>query len=214
MHARAWPLYPSLSWICPLLLGLWLGSAGCGSTLYVNQVTRKASASVAAAEAVNAAEYAPYWYTLAVEYLHKAREEAAHADFEAANRFGRRSEAAAERARTLAVQRAANPRDKSWRPPPGVPGSAADGDAGDGAEDSAGDDAGDEAADESSGEAGDGADDNAGEEAGGGAGDDAGEQVNDQAGAAQAQPAGADAPNDQSGGQPEGQSDDSAEDKQ
>lgn len=158
MHARAWPPYSSLSWICPLLLGLLLATAGCGSTLYVNQVTRKASASVAAAEAVNAAEYAPYWYTLAVEYLHKAREEAAHADFEAANRFGRKSEAAAERARMLSVQRAANPKDKSWRPPPGVPGSAAG---------TPGREADDEAEGRSTDEATDQATDQAGDEAGG-----------------------------------------------
>ena len=121
MSARAWLLVSILGWT-----SLWLGGAGgCGSALYINQVTRKASASVAAAEAVNAAEYAPYEYTLAVEYLHKAREEAAHADFQAANRFGREAEAAADQATELAVQRAGNPEDISWRPPPGTPGGGA-----------------------------------------------------------------------------------------
>jgi hypothetical protein len=106
-----------------MLVCVWLvGATGCGSVLYVNQVTRKASASVAAAKAAEADVYAPYHYTLAVHYLHKAREEAAAADFQAANRFGRLSYQAGEKARELAVQRAAEPADTSWKPPPGTPG--------------------------------------------------------------------------------------------
>jgi hypothetical protein len=102
---------------------VWLGGAtGCGSVIYVNQVTRKASTSVEAAKAAEADVYAPYHYTLAVHYLRKSREEAAAADFQAANRFGRMSYKAAEIARELAVERAANPRDTSWKPPPGTAG--------------------------------------------------------------------------------------------
>lgn len=105
---------------------VWLGGAtGCGSVIYVNQVTRKASTSVEAAKAAEADVYAPYHYTLAVHYLRKAREEAAAADFQAANRFGRMSHQAAETARELAVERAANPTDTSWKPPPGTPGGGA-----------------------------------------------------------------------------------------
>ncbi|GAB4534972.1 MAG: hypothetical protein Tsb0020_50390 [Haliangiales bacterium] len=85
-------------------------------------MTRKASSSVAAAEAAEAEVYAPYHYHLAVSYLRKAREEAAAADYQAANRFGERSYEAAERARELAIERAANPSDVLWRPPPGTPG--------------------------------------------------------------------------------------------
>jgi Domain of unknown function (DUF4398) len=119
MGARAWLFVSSLlGGVC-----LWLvGATGCGSVLYVNQVTRKASASVAAAKAAEADVYAPYHYTLAVHYLHKAREEAAAADFQAANRFGRLSHQAGEKARELAVQRSAEPGDTSWKPPPGTPG--------------------------------------------------------------------------------------------
>lgn len=87
----------------------------CGPIEYVNQVTRKASSEVEAARAVSADKHAPYWYTLAVEYLHKAREEAAAADFQSANLFGRRSAKAARKARTLAVERA---RDPEKRPKP------------------------------------------------------------------------------------------------
>lgn len=103
-----------------LVLVLAGGSGGCGPVGYINQVTRRADASVAAARAVDAERWAPYWYTLAVEYLHKAREEAALADFEAANRFGRRAHEAAVTARTLAVERAARPEDTEWMPPPAL----------------------------------------------------------------------------------------------
>ena len=79
----------------------------CGPIEYANQVTRKASAEVAGARSASAALYSPYWFTLAVEYLAKARDEGAHADFEAANRFGRKAEEAAIRARKEALERAA-----------------------------------------------------------------------------------------------------------
>ena len=119
MRARARLFVPSLR---GMVVCVWLlGATGCGSVLYVNQVTRKASTSVAAAKAAEADVYAPYHYTLAVRYLHKAREEAAAADFQAANRFGRLSYEAGEQARELAVQRAADPADTSWKPPPGAP---------------------------------------------------------------------------------------------
>jgi hypothetical protein len=81
-------------------------TAGCGPIEYVNQVTRKASSEVAAAKSVNAAEWAPYYFTLAVEYLEKAHEEASRADYQAANRFGRKSHNAAVKARELAIERA------------------------------------------------------------------------------------------------------------
>ncbi len=83
--------------------------AGCGPIEYVNTVTRGASSAVDAARAANAAKYSPYWWTRAVEYLHKAREEAGYADFQAANRFGRLAEEAAIRAREEALRRAADP---------------------------------------------------------------------------------------------------------
>lgn len=77
--------------------------AGCGPVTYINEVTRKASTDVEAARAAQADQYAPYYYTLAVEYLRKAREEAAHADFEAASRLGRMASKAARRAVELSI---------------------------------------------------------------------------------------------------------------
>ena len=72
--------------------------AGCGPIAYVNQVTRKADDAVEAARVAKCDELAPYWYTRAVEYLHMAREVAAHADYQGANRFGRLAEEAALKA--------------------------------------------------------------------------------------------------------------------
>jgi hypothetical protein len=97
--------------------------AGCGPIGYVSQVTRTASNTVDEARAVNAAKYAPYWWTRAIEYLHKAREEASHANFGAANRFGRRSSEAAEHAKAEAMRRAADPSlmDEITAPPRGNP---------------------------------------------------------------------------------------------
>jgi len=61
--------------------------AGCGPITYLGEIHR-ASDAVDAARAAHADTYAPYWWTRATQYLHKAREVAGHADFQAANRFG------------------------------------------------------------------------------------------------------------------------------
>ena len=46
----------------------------------------------------------PYEWTSAVEYLHKAREEAGYADFQAAIRFGKQSEDMALKARQISAK--------------------------------------------------------------------------------------------------------------
>ena len=86
--------------------------AGCGPILYVGEVNH-ASSSVDAARAAHADKYAPYWWTRATQYLHEARELAAHADFQGANRFGRLATEAADRATEEATAAA---RDPSKRP--------------------------------------------------------------------------------------------------
>lgn len=100
LHVRAWIAAVAL--------------AGCGPIVYVNEVSRGASSAVDDARSVEAEKYAPYWWTRAVEYLHKARELAGHADFQGANRFGRLAREAADKA-TAEAQVAA--RDASKRPP-------------------------------------------------------------------------------------------------
>jgi hypothetical protein len=90
-----------------------LAVAGCGPVLYARDVTRDASAAVAAARTANAEKYAPYWWTLATEYLRKAQEVAAHADFQGANRFGR---LATQAARQAVEEAKLAERDPSKRP--------------------------------------------------------------------------------------------------
>ncbi|HEY0482692.1 MAG TPA: hypothetical protein VGD37_34455 [Kofleriaceae bacterium] len=106
----------------PAALGLVVGmavalavalAAGCGPVTYVGQVTRRATDAVDAARAAQAERYAPYWWTRATEYLHKAREVAAHADFQGANRFGR---LAAEAATQAAADARIAAKDPSKRP--------------------------------------------------------------------------------------------------
>ena len=80
--------------------------AGCGPIEYMSQVTRKASTAVEAAKAVGADKWAPYEYTCAVEYLHKAREEESQAQHQSAIEFGHKAEDNAEKARQLSIERA------------------------------------------------------------------------------------------------------------
>ena len=80
-----------------------LAVTACGPVEYISQVTRRASSEVAAAKAAGAEKRAPYEYTSAVAYLHKAREEAGYADFQAAIRFGKVAQQMAEKARELAI---------------------------------------------------------------------------------------------------------------
>ena len=111
-----------------LACGLGLAGAACGPVGYVSGVTRGASVAVEEARALNAAKYAPYWWTRAVAYLDQAREEAARADWQAANRFGRLASEAADKAKADAIRRAADPRlMEEITPPPPPPGRGGDG---------------------------------------------------------------------------------------
>jgi hypothetical protein len=102
------------------LLLVALLAAGCGPVTYINEVTRRASADVESARAAQADQFAPYYFTLAVEYLRKAREEAAHADYQAANRLGRKASEAARKAVEIALSevRSAEPSGRGGRPDP------------------------------------------------------------------------------------------------
>jgi hypothetical protein len=79
--------------------------AGCGPIEYINQVGIKAASAVSAAKLAQADRLAPYEYTAAEEYLHKAREEAAYAQYEEAIEFGHKSEDMANKGRAIAVAR-------------------------------------------------------------------------------------------------------------
>jgi hypothetical protein len=84
-------------------------SAGCGPVQYITTVSKDASSEVAAAKAANAEKYAPYEYTAAVEYLHKAKEEEGYADHQASVRYGRLAIENAAKAKKIAVANAGQP---------------------------------------------------------------------------------------------------------
>jgi hypothetical protein len=76
--------------------------ASCGPVAYVGQVTLKADDAVEAARVSEAEKYSPYWWTRATQYLHMARDVAAHADYQGANHFGRLATEAADKAKAEA----------------------------------------------------------------------------------------------------------------
>jgi hypothetical protein len=80
---------------------------GCGPVEYLNQVTNRAGTALAQAQRDSADQLAPYEYRMAAEYHHKAREEAGYASFQVAIDYGRKAEAWAAKARSLALERAA-----------------------------------------------------------------------------------------------------------
>jgi hypothetical protein len=90
----------------------------CGPVNYISQVSLKASNAVEAARAAQAERYAPYEYTSAVEYLHKAKEEAGYADHQAAVHFGQKAEEMAEKAKKVALEAAKGKGDNE--PPPDI----------------------------------------------------------------------------------------------
>jgi len=83
--------------------------AGCGPIEYINQVSVRAASALAAAKKAGADRYAPYEYTAAEEYLHKAREEGGYAQYQDAIEYGHKSEELAERARAIATTRMSEP---------------------------------------------------------------------------------------------------------
>jgi hypothetical protein len=83
--------------------------AACGPVAYVGQVTIKADDAVEAARQAEADKYSPYYWTRATQYLHMAREVAAHADYQGANRFGRLATEAALKAKEEAEAAAHDP---------------------------------------------------------------------------------------------------------
>jgi hypothetical protein len=101
------------------VLGL-VAIAGCGPVRYISDVGR-AAAAVEDARAVQAEKYAPYWWTRATEYLHRAREVAAYADYQGASRFGQIAAEAATRAATDARIAARDPSSPRGALPPAPP---------------------------------------------------------------------------------------------
>ena len=93
----------ALAFVAAGLLASAASISGCGPIEYINQVGVKAAGAVSAAKLAQADRYAPYEFTAAEEYLHKAREEASYAEYESAIEFGRKSEELADKGRAIAV---------------------------------------------------------------------------------------------------------------
>lgn len=103
------------------LVGLWLlvclvvPLGGCGAAMSTYLILA-AQIDVDAAEAAEAEKYAPYEYTAAQEYLHKAREEQGYADFGPAIEYAFMAQEFAEKA----TERAEKVKSEQ-QPPPGAP---------------------------------------------------------------------------------------------
>jgi hypothetical protein len=80
--------------------------AGCGPFSYLSMVSAQASRSVEEARAVNAEQLAPYEFTAAVEYLHKAREVGGYARYEEAVEWGKKARDYGDKAIELSRRRA------------------------------------------------------------------------------------------------------------
>ena len=93
-------------WMSALLATV---AAACGPVQYIGTVTQGAASAVAGAKAANAETYAPFEYTAAVEYLHKAREEEGYADHQAAVHLGKLAQQHAEKAKKIAIDNAGRP---------------------------------------------------------------------------------------------------------
>ncbi len=88
---------------------LMLLAGGCGPIEYITVVTFEASKAVQEAKASRAPELAPYEYTAAVEYLHKAREVGGYARYHDAIEFGKKARDFGHEAVKLSRERHAPP---------------------------------------------------------------------------------------------------------
>ena len=84
-----------------LLLTFTLAALGCGPIQSTSTI-HDATVAVEAARVMDAELYAPYEYTMAVNMLHKAKEEWGYSDFEAAIDFAAAALEHAEEARKIA----------------------------------------------------------------------------------------------------------------
>ena len=97
-------MLPSRYMVRLVLLAVLL--TGCGPIEYITIVTFEASKAVSEAKGARASELAPYEYTAAVEYLHKAREVGGYARYHEAVDWGKKSRDFAHQSVKLARERA------------------------------------------------------------------------------------------------------------
>ena len=99
------------------IASLALAMLGCGP-IQSTSLIMDADAQLEAARTADAPKYAPYEYTLADAYLHKAREEAGYAEYQDAIDYGQKAEDLANRARAIAVSKQAEAASQSTRTTP------------------------------------------------------------------------------------------------
>jgi hypothetical protein len=87
------------------LMLLALFTIGCGPIEYITVVTFEASKAVNEARSSRASELAPYEYTAAVEYLHKAREVGGYSRYHEAVEWGKKARDFGHAATQLARER-------------------------------------------------------------------------------------------------------------
>lgn len=102
----------SSAWRVLLVPGA-LALGGCGPIVSTSLIV-DAEAKVAAAKAADAERFAPYEYTAAEEYLHKAHEELGYADYGPAIDYAYKAAEAAERG----TKRASNEKARLLDGPP------------------------------------------------------------------------------------------------
>jgi len=88
-----------------LALLMLLSTMGCGPIEYITIVTFEASKAVHEAKSSRAADLAPYEYTAAVEYLHKARDVGGYARYHEAIEWGKKARDFGREATKLARER-------------------------------------------------------------------------------------------------------------
>lgn len=109
---------PSSAWRVLLVPGA-LALGGCGPIVSTSMIM-DAEAKLAAAKAAEAERFAPYEYTAAEEYLHKAHEELGYADYGPAIDYAYKAAEAAERG----TKRASDEKGKFLDAPPDAPAPA------------------------------------------------------------------------------------------
>ena len=92
-----------------LALLLALVATGCGPIEYISMVTFQASKAVQEARSSRAPDLAPYEYTSAVEYLHKAREVGGYARYHEAIEWGKKARDFGYEAVKLSRERGSRP---------------------------------------------------------------------------------------------------------
>lgn len=101
------PLAGLRGWVLGVVL-----VAGCGPIEYISTVTFQATKAVDRARKAGAEGRAPYEYTMASQYLHKARDLAGYSRYQEAVAFGKSSLEWGRKAEAMCVEKSSRPVEK------------------------------------------------------------------------------------------------------